>query len=133
MVFFSSCAIATEHDVHIFGTVGHVCATKCESVKISGKSICTTLNEFENVRAVSNRTECKDMVVPHDDHMLYFASLGAAALSYAHRSQRGLHGVVAAFTLCILFRYHSRLLVLSSLFKCHFEVTTTRPLAPLQH
>ena len=31
-----------------------------------------------------------------------FATLGTAALSRTHRSRRGLHGVVAAFTLSVL-------------------------------
>ena len=43
-----------------------------------------------------------------------FALLGAIALSRTHRSRRGLHGVEAAFTLCLLIRFHARLLTLSS-------------------
>ena len=42
-----------------------------------------------------------------------FASLGAAALSPTHRSRCRLHGVEAAFTLCLL-RFRARLLALSS-------------------
>ena len=42
----------------------------------------------------------------------FFASLGAAALSRTHHSRRELHGVEAAFTLCLL-GFHARLLALS--------------------
>ena len=42
-----------------------------------------------------------------------FASLGAAALSRTHRSRHGLHGVEAAFTLCLLLGFRARLLALS--------------------
>ena len=43
-----------------------------------------------------------------------FASLGAAALSRTYRSRRGLHGVDASFTLCLLLRFRARLLAVSS-------------------
>ena len=43
-----------------------------------------------------------------------FTTLGAAALSRTHRSRRRLHGVEAAFTLCLLLRFRARLLALSS-------------------
>ena len=91
-----------------FGTVGHACATKCEKCEKAKR----THYEFENVSASSNRTEREDMVVSQDDAL--FASLGAAALSRTHRSRRGLHGVEAVFTLCLLLRFCARLLALSS-------------------
>ena len=64
-----------------------------------------------------------------------FASLGAAALSRTHRSQRGLHGVVAGFTLSafssVVVPGTPRLLALSRSHH-HFFVATMRRLAPLQ-
>ena len=66
--------------------------------------------------------KCKHVFEPHRmqrygrfsrwPHAL-FALLGAAALSHTHRSQRGLHSVEAAFTLCLLC-FCARLLALSS-------------------
>ena len=53
-----------------FGTVGHAYATKCETCE-KGQSVRTTLKEFEDVSAVSNRTEREDMVVSQDDHAVY--------------------------------------------------------------
>jgi len=47
-----------------------------------------------------------------DGHMLLLSLLGSAALSRTHRSRCGLHGAVAAFTLCLLFRLCARLLAL---------------------
>ena len=65
--------------------------------------------------------ECERVFEPHRTqryghfsrrpHAL-FASLGAAALSRTHRSQRKLHGVEAAFTLCLL-HFRARLIALS--------------------
>ena len=52
-----------------------------------------------DVSTVSNRTEREDMVISQDDHTLYL--LCTAALSRTHRCRRGLHGVVAAFTLSV--------------------------------
>ena len=43
-----------------FGTVGHAYATKCETCE-KGQSVRTTLKEFEDVSAVSNRTEREDI------------------------------------------------------------------------
>ena len=64
-----------------------------------------------------------------------FASLGAAALSRTHRSQRGLHGVVVGFTLSafssVVVPGTPRLLALSRSHH-HFFVATMRRLAPLQ-
>ena len=53
-----------------------------------------------------------------------FASLGAAALSCTHHSRRGLHGVEAAFTLCLL-RFRARLLALSSSLPSPFAILTS--------
>ena len=45
----------------LLGLSVHACATKCEKCEKS----------FEDVSAVSNRTEREDMVVSQDDHALY--------------------------------------------------------------
>ena len=65
---------------------------------ITWQSIHTTLKEFQ---------ECEHDFALHRTqgyarrpHTL-FATLGAAALSRTHRSRRGLHGIVAAFTLSV--------------------------------
>ena len=77
-----------------------------------GQSVHTTLNEFQ---------ECERSFAPHGmrgngsfsrrPHTL-FAMLGTAALSRTHRSQRRIYSVVAAFMLCLLFRFCARLLAL---------------------
>ena len=67
-------------------------------------------------------------------HALHvFASLGTA-VSRTHCSWRGLHGVVAAFMLCLLFHFHTRFLALPRSHRIffHFDVKPMRPLVPLQ-
>ena len=83
------------------------------SVKsVRRQSVCTALKAFENVSAVSNRTERGDVVISQDNHMLYLLHyIGAAALSRTHCSRCGLHGIV---TLCLLFCFCTRVLALSS-------------------
>ena len=76
-----------------------------------------TLKEFENVSAFSNCTEHEDMVV-------FFASLGAAALSRTHCSRHELHSVEAAFTLCLLC-FRARLLALSFSLQSPFAILTS--------
>ena len=70
-------------------------------------------------RYVERVRQCKRVFEPHRMRgygrflrrpRALFASLGAAALSRTHRSRHGLHGVVAAFTLSLLFRFRARLL-----------------------
>ena len=82
------------------------CATKCKSLRRKAKRTYFV----ENVSAFLDCTEREDMVVYQDDHTLY---LLAAALSHTHRSRRGLHSVVAAFTFSLLFHFCARLLALS--------------------
>ena len=81
-------------------TVGCACATKCEKCeKELGQCVRTTLKEFENVSAVSNRTERGDVVISQDNHTLYLLRyIGAAALSRTHCSRCGLHGIVTVFS-----------------------------------
>ena len=68
--------------------------------------------------------ECERIFEPHRTRgygcfsrrpRVLFASLGAGALSCTRHSWRRLHSVMAAFTLCLLFRLRGRLLALSSL------------------
>ena len=54
--------------VGVARTVGHACAKKCEKCEKEGKAY--ILQEFKNVSAFSNHTECKGMVVSQDDHVL---------------------------------------------------------------
>ena len=84
-------------------------------------SVRITLKEFENASTFLNPTEHKDMVVYQDDHTL-FASLGAAAHSRTH-SRSGLHGVEAAFMLCLLFSRQALALLHSHHF-CHLTSMT---------
>ena len=67
--------------------------------------------EFESASAFSNCTMRRYGHLSRRPHTL-FALLGAAALSRTHCSWRGLHGVEAAFTLCLL-HFRARLLALS--------------------
>ena len=54
-----------------FGMVGHAYdLTKCETCE-KWQSVRNMLKEFEDVSAVSNRTEREDMVVSQDDHAVY--------------------------------------------------------------
>ena len=95
-----------------FGTVGHACATKCVKCEKEGKvhiervQECVRVFEQHRTRRYGrfSRRPCA-----------LFALLGAAALSCTHRSRRGLHSVEAAFTLCLVLPFHTRLLR-SSLF-----------------
>ena len=80
-----------------FGT-GHACATKCEKCEVGKAYIRTTLKEFEDVSAVSNRTEREDMVVSQDSYSLF-----------STRTSR--HCIYAR---CLIFRFRDRLLALSS-------------------
>ena len=70
------------------------------------QSVRITFKEFENVSAFSNRREREDMVVSRDNH--------ATALSCTHRSSCRFPWVLAAFMLCLLFRFRTRLLARSS-------------------
>ena len=98
-----------------------------------GQSVRTTLKEFRG---------CECSLEPHRTrgygrfsrrpHAL-FASQGAAALSRTHRYRSGLHSVVAAFALCLLFSFHALALPHSHDNFCHFVIATMRLLAPLQH
>ena len=54
--------------VGVARTVGFACATKCEKCEKEGKVY--VLQEFGNVSAFSNHTECKGMVVSQDNHVL---------------------------------------------------------------
>ena len=92
-----------------FGLVCHPCATKCEKCEKEGKAYALVREReriFEPLRMRRyghlSRRPCA-----------LFALLGAAALSRTHRSRRGLHGVEAVFTLCLLC-FRARLLALSS-------------------
>ena len=58
-----------------------------------------------------------------------FSSLGAAALSRTYRSRRGLHGVKAAFTLCLL---RFRLSCLQKVVYTYVTLSFSLFLAPLQ-
>ena len=98
----------------------------------SVQSVRTTMKEFRG---------CECSLEPHRTrgygcfsrrpHAL-FASQGAAALSRTHRFRSGLHSVVAAFALCLLFSFHALALPHSHHNFCHFVIATMRPLAPLQ-
>ena len=46
----------------------HACATKCEKCEKEGKAYILRGKSFDNVSAVSNCTECEDMVNSQDDH-----------------------------------------------------------------
>ena len=72
---------------------------------------------------VERAQECERVFEPHRmwrysgfsrQPCTLFASLGAAAPSHTHRSRHGLHGAEAAFTLCLLLRFSTRILALSS-------------------
>ena len=54
-----------------FGLVDHACVTKSEKCEKEGKAYGFTFKELENVSMFLNPTECKDVVVSQDDHMLY--------------------------------------------------------------
>ena len=90
----------------------HARATKYEKCE-EGKACVLRWKSSEDARPVSYCTECEYMVVFQDDYILFFATLGAAALSRTHRPRRALHGIVAAFMLCLLFRFRARLLAFS--------------------
>ena len=88
-------------------------------VKRSVKSVMRGKAKRMHYRFVERVRQCKRVFEPHRMRgygrfsrrpRALFASLGAAALSRTHRSRRGLHGVVAAFTLSLLFRFRARLL-----------------------
>ena len=71
-------------------------------VKVVGEG----MKEFENVNIFEPH---KVRVYGHfsrQPHAL-LALLGSVALSRTHRSPRRLHGVVAAFTLRLLFHFHA--------------------------
>ena len=98
-----------------FGLVGHACATN--------KSVKSVRRQAKRTHYVERVWECEHVFEPHRTQRYgcfsrrpctLFASLGAAALSCTHRSRRRLHSVEAAFTLCLLLRFHARLLALSS-------------------
>ena len=98
-----------------FGLVSHACATN--------KSVKSVRRQAKRTHYVERVWECEHVFEPHRTQRYgrlsrrpctLFASLGAAALSCTHRSRRGLHSVEAAFTLCLLLRFHPRLLALSS-------------------
>ena len=83
-----------------FGIVGHACARGVKSLRRKAKR----MYYVERVR------ECERVFKPRRNTRYgrfsrrpcaLFASLGAAALSRTHHSQRGLHGVEAAFTLSV--------------------------------
>ena len=94
-----------------------------------GRSVMHVQRSVKSVRRKAKRAhyvervrECEHVFEPHRTQRYgcflrrpraLFASLGAAALSRAHRSRCGLHGVEAAFTFCLL-RFRARLLALSS-------------------
>ena len=48
----------------------HACATECEKCEES-KTFVLHGKSFEDVSTVSHRTECEDIVVSQDDHVLY--------------------------------------------------------------
>ena len=75
-----------------FGTVSHVCATKCEKCE-----------KAKRTYYVERVWECERVFELHraQGHDCFF-------------SLRGLHSVVVAFMLCLPFRFHTRLLALSS-------------------
>ena len=79
------------------------------------QSVCITLKEFENVSMFSNRTECKNMVVLKTTTRFICFARCCFSFSRTHHSQHWLHGIVAAFTLCLLFRFRARLAHSSSL------------------
>ena len=79
------------------------------------QSVRITLKEFENVSVFSNCTECKNMVVSQDDHTLYLLARCWFSLSRTHHSRHWLHGIVATFMLCLLFRFCASLAHSSSL------------------
>ena len=98
-----------------FGLVGHACATN-ESVK-------SVRRQAKCMHYVERVWECERVFKPHRTQRYgrlsrrpctLFASLGTTALSCTHRSRHGLHGVEAAFMLCLLLRFRTRLLALSS-------------------
>ena len=95
-----------------------------------GRSVMHVQQSVKSVRRKAKRThyiervwKCECVFEPHRTrrysqfsrrpHTL-FASLGAAALSHTHHSRPSLHGIEAAFTLCLLICFHTRLLALSS-------------------
>ena len=95
-----------------------------------GWSVMHVQRSVKSVRRKPKRThyieriwECECVFKPHRTQSygrlprwprVLFASLGAAVLSRTHRSRSWLHGVEAAFTLCLLLCFHARLLALSS-------------------
>ena len=88
-----------------------------------GWSVMHVQRSVKSVRRKAKRThyvervrECERVFEPHRTRRYgrlsrplraLFASLGAAALSRTYRSRRGLHGVEASFTLCLLLRFRS--------------------------
>ena len=105
-----------------FGTVGLACAMKCEKCEKEGKGSKMWAHFWtaQNTKIWSflKMTMC----------FIYFARR-CCSLSHTHRSRRKLHGVVAAFTLCLLFCFRTRLLALSSSLPtqfCHFEPHRTQ-------
>ena len=114
---YSQCMPRTHLNDLCTNTCGLVCrrgrgmcmglsSTKCEK-----QSVRTTLKEFRGCeRGFEPRGYSRFSRRPR----ALFASLGAAGHSRTHRSRRGLHSVVAAFTLCLLFHFRARLLALSS-------------------
>ena len=63
-----------------------------------------------------------------------FALMGAAALSGTHHAQCGLHSIVVAFTLCLIFCFRTSSFFLAPIitFAISFDVMTVRLLAPPQ-
>ena len=93
---------------------GRSCMCNEQSVKSMRRKAKRTHYEFENVSAFSNRTGTRRYGRLSRLPLALFVLLGAAALFRTNCSRCGLHGVEAAFTLCLLLRFHTRLLALSS-------------------
>ena len=88
------------------------------------RSVRSVRRRAKHMRYVERVRECERVFKPHRTRRYgrfsrrprtLFASLGAAAFSHTHRSQRELHGVKAAFTVCLLICFRTRLLALYSL------------------
>ena len=104
--------------------------SRCGTCFLAGRSCICNKRSVKSVRRKAKHTnyiervrECERVFEPHRTWRhgrlsrrprALFASLGAADLSCTHRSQRGLHGIEAEFTLCLLFRFRARLLALPS-------------------
>ena len=94
----------------------------CFSVMHVQQSVKSVRRKAKHMYYVERVRECECVFEPHRMRgyrhfsrrsWTLFASLDAAALSCTQRPRCRLHRVVAAFTLCLLFRFCARLLTLS--------------------